>query len=276
MKLARMFLGVLTLTALMIFTGCDDLDNYDRTPPSEPRNIWTVTRDNRVDIYWNDNHERDVAGYNVYYSYSYDGKYTLIDNTNENYFYDYGAKNGTTYYYAVTAYDYNGNESELSTDVIYDTPRPEGFNQAIFDYNVSSSNAGYDFNNYLVVPYNGDEADFFFEWYNDVPYLDVWDDSDIQDMGPTYDIWDVDVAPDGGWVPANADENFKYVEAVEGHTYVVWTWDNHYAKVRVKQITNERIVFDWAYQLVEGNRELKRGKSSIDRKNMPQKLIRTR
>ena len=271
-----MFLGVLTLIALMFFTGCDDMDNYDRTPPSEPRNIYTVTGDNRIDIYWDDNHERDLAGYNVYYSYSYDGKYTLIDNTRENYFVDYGAENGVTYYYAVTAYDYNGNESELSTDIIYDTPRPEGFNQAIFDYNVSPSNAGYDFNNYLVVPYNGDDADFFFEWYDGVPYLDVWDDSDIQDMGPTNNIWDVDVAPSGGWIPADADENFKYVEAIEGHTYVVWTWDNHFAKVRVESITNERVVFDWAYQLVEGNRELKRGKSSFDRKNMPQKLLRTR
>ena len=32
---------------------------------------------------------------------------------------------------AVAAYDFNGNESELSYDVIYSTPRPEGFNQPI-------------------------------------------------------------------------------------------------------------------------------------------------
>ncbi|MCK7520206.1 MAG: hypothetical protein MZV64_22195 [Ignavibacteriales bacterium] len=44
------------------------------------------------------------------------------------------AVNGDKYYYAVAAYDYNGNESELSYDVIYSTARPEGFNQAIFDY----------------------------------------------------------------------------------------------------------------------------------------------
>ncbi len=276
MKTMRVILGALTLASLIIFNGCDELNNYDTTPPSEPRNIRTITGDNRVDIYWDENPERDVAGYNVYYSYSYDGKYTLINNTTDNYFVDYGAKNGETYYYAVTAYDYNGNESELSTDVVYDTPRPEGFNQAIFDFNVSPDNSGYDFNNYLVVPYNGKEADFYFEIYNNVPYLDVWEDSDIQDMGSTQDIYDVSAAPTGGWVPADQGKNFKYVEAIPGHTYVIWTWDNHYAKVRVKNITTERVVFDWAYQLVEGNRELKRGTSSFDRNHMPQRVFHTR
>lgn len=261
----------------MFFSGCDEFDNFDSKPPSEPGNIRTITGDNRVDIIWDENYENDVAGYNVYYSYSYNGKYELIGSTEDNYFIDYDAKNGETYYYAVTAYDYNGNESDLSYDVVYDTPRPEGFNQAIFDFNISPNNSGYDFSNYLVVPYNGEDADFFFEIYNGTPYIDVWDDSDIQDMGATNDIWDVDVAPTSGWIPKdNEDDNFKYAEAIAGHTYVIWTWDNHFAKVRISNITNERIVFDWAYQLVEGNIELKRGASKVDRNNMPDKLIRTR
>jgi hypothetical protein len=272
MKTIKLLIGTLAVASLMMFQGCDEFDNYDTTPPSEPRNIKTITGDNRVDIYWDENYDRDLAGYNVYYSYSYNGKYELIGNTQDNYFIDNGAKNGEKYYYAVTAYDFNGNESELSTDVVYDTPRPEGFNQAIFDYNISPSNSGYDFNNYLVVPYNSDNADFFFEFYNGVPYLDVWDDSDIQDMGSTVDIYDVDVAPTSGWIPANEGENFKYAEAKVGHTYVIWTWDNHFAKVRISNITNQRVVFDWAYQLVEGERELKRGISTIDRNNMPNKI----
>jgi hypothetical protein len=276
MKKVKIFFSMLALTSLIILSGCDEFDEYDTTPPSEPRNVRTVTGDNRVDIMWDENRERDLAGYNVYYSYSYDGKYELIGYTDENYFIDNGASNGETYYYAVTAYDFNGNESELSTDVVYDTPRPEGMNQAIFDLNISPSNSGYDFSNYLVVPYNGDDADFFFEYYNGVPYITVWDDSDLQDMGSTVDIYDVDVAPQYGWIQAQPDENVKYAEAIIGHTYVVWTWDNHFAKVRVKNITNERIVFDWAYQLVEGNRELKRSASKTDRNNMPSKVLRTR
>jgi hypothetical protein len=277
MKTMKLLFGIISLTSILFLSGCDEFDEFDSRPPAEPSNIRTITGDNRVDIIWDENYERDVAGYNVYYSYSYDGKYELIGSTEDNYFIDYDAKNGETYYYAVTAYDYNGNESDLSYDIIYDTPRPEGFNQAIFDFNVSTSNSGYDFSNYLVVPYNGEDADFFFEIYNGTPYLDVWDDSDIQDMGATNDIWDVDAAPTSGWIPKdNEEDNFKYVEAIAGHTYVVWTWDNHFAKVRISNITNERIVFDWAYQLVEGNIELKRGASKVDRDNMPDKLIRTR
>lgn len=274
MKKLRLLLIAFITAFLMI--GCDELDNsrYDNIPPSPPTNIRTITGDNRVDIFWDHSPERDVAGYNVYYSYSYSGKYTLIGSTDDNYFIDDGAKNGITYYYAVTAYDYNNNESELSRDVVYDTPRPEGFNQAVFDFNISPNNSGYDFSNYRVISYNDEAADFFFENYNGTFYINVWEDTDIQDMGATQDIYEISHAPIDGWIPIKTGENIKYAEAIIGHTYVIWTWDNHYAKIRIKNITRERMVFDWAYQLVEGNRELKRNSTSIDRKNMPEKILR--
>jgi hypothetical protein len=258
MKKKRIVLLTMLIGASLLLNGCRKFDHfYDDTPPGPPRNIRTVTGDNRVDLSWDRNYEHDVAGYNIYYSYSYDGKYNLIGSSDDNYFIDRGANNGNTYYYAVTAYDYEGNESDLSNDVVYDTPRPEGFNQAIFDYNVSASNSGYYFKKYLVVPYNDKDADIYFEKYNNVYYLNVWEDEDIQDMGSTKDIWDISTAPISGWVPKDTGDNFKYVEAKVGHTYVIWTWDNHFAKVRITSISNGRLVFDWAYQLVEGNRELK-------------------
>lgn len=270
----RILLSTLFLGAI-IFNGCDKLNNYyDDTPPSPPKNVSTVTGDNRVDIFWDYNTENDVAGYNVYYAYSYNGKYTLLGSTKKDSFVDSGAKNGTTYYYAVTAYDYNGNESELSKDEVYDTPRPEGFDQTIYDYRRFPNNSGYDFSKYLVLPFDDKYADLFFENYNGTFYLNVWDDSDIQDMGPTRDIWDISYAPIGGWVPLKQGENVKYTQAKIGNTYVIWTWDNHYAKVRVKNITGERIVFDWAYQLVEGNRELKRGNVSTERKEFPRTVVK--
>lgn len=264
MKPIKKILALLALLTIPFIYGCDEFDDFyfDDEPPLPPKGVYTITGDNRIDIFWDDNYERDIAGYNVYYSYSYDGKYTLLGNTHKTEFIDYGANNGTTYYYAVTAYDYSNNESELSKDVVYDTPRPEGFNQAIFDYNRSVNNSGYDFSKYLVVPYNTDAADMFFENYNGTFYLNVWDDSDIQDMGSTRDIWDISYAPLTGWVQIQPNENVKYTPAIVGHTYVIWTWDNHYAKVRIKSMTSERMVFDWAYQLVEGNRELKRMNSS--------------
>jgi len=274
MKKTRVFLAISLIGLMAIFSGCNKFHHfYDDTPPSPPRDIWTVTGDCRVDIYWEENPENDVAGYNVYYSYSYDGKYTLIGSTESTHFIDDGAQNGSTYYYAVAAYDWEGNESDLSEDVVYDTPRPEGFNQALFDYIKSPNNSGYDFSKYLVLPYDDAASDFFFEKYNGKFYLDVWDDSDLQDMGSTIDIYDINKAPQGGWIPIDAGENIKYAEAKVGHTYVIWTWDNHYAKVRIKSISSERMVFDWAYQLAEGNRELKRIQKD-ERQNPPKEIKR--
>ena len=239
---------------ILSLSSCDIHDPYyyiDNQPPSPPSGIVVLNGDNRVDISWLRNYENDVAGYNIYYSYSYDGKYTMIGSANSNYYIDYGANNGVTYFYAVTAYDYNGNESDLSYDAVYSTPRPEGFNQAIFDYIRFPQNAGYSFSEYFVVPYDDQGADVFFENYNGTFYLDVWNDTDIKDMGLTKDIYDIPYAPTTGWSESK-DEIAKV-----GHTYVIWTWNNHFAKMRVKSITNDRIVFDWAYQLIEGNTQLK-------------------
>ena len=257
---------LLALMLSVIYFGCSkhDFFKYDDTPPSPPTDVYTITGDNRIDIFWNDSPERDVAGYNVYYSYD-NYKFTLLGSTGDNYYVDLGASNGETIYYAVTAYDYNGNESDLSKDLVYDTPRPEGFNQAIFDYLQFPNNSGYDFSTYSVLPYDDLGTDFFFENYNGTFYLDVWNDSDIQDMGKTIDIYDITYAPASGW------SSTKDVIAEVGHTYVVWTWDNHFAKIRVKTITNERVVFDWAYQLVEGNKELK-GKVTPEHRNPLDKL----
>ena len=263
MKTTKYLLMTLLLSFFFL-TGCDENDYYyyDNEPPSPPTNVWTITGDNRVDIFWDHNPERDVAGYNVYYCMTYEGRYTLLGSTVDNSFIDNGAENGVTYYYGVAAYDDNGNESELSYDVVYDTPRPEGFNQAIYDYSVYPGTSGYGFSDYSVMAYDDDGTDFFFEYYDGTYYLNVWDDTDIQDMGQTYDLYDISYAPENGWVPLYDGDNVKYVEAIPGNTYVIWTWDNHYAKVRIDRIINDRLVFDWAYQLVEGERELKRHNTS--------------
>jgi hypothetical protein len=242
---------IITVTA---FFGC----NYhqptyyvDTIAPHAPSGLTIYNGDERVDISWIHNRESDLAGYNIYYSRSYDGKYTLIGSSSSNYFVDYDVYNGEIYYYAVTAYDFSGNESELSRDFVYAAPRPEGFNQAIFNYRNFPNNSGYSFYNFTVVPYDDLKSDFFFENYNGTFYLNVWDDTDIIDMGPTNDIYDILYAPVSGW------SSTKDVIVSPGNTYVIWTWDNHFAKVRVKNITRDRIVFDWAFQLVKGERLLK-------------------
>jgi hypothetical protein len=254
---------ILLISFVLYSCGVNDSFNQiDNTPPAPPTGITVVNGDNRVDLTWNNNYESDLAGYNVYYAYSYNGKYTLIGSTSDNYFIDDGASNGTTYYYAVTAYDYNGNESDLSYDVIYSTPRPEGFNQAISDFRRFPEISGYTFDDFSVVSYDDPSTDFFFGVYNGVDSIMIWDNANIMDMGPTQDIYDIPYAPQKGWTNAIS------AVAIPEHTYVIWTRDNHYAKVRISQITSNRMVFDWAFQLVQGERQLKPRKSSGDRKSL--------
>lgn len=277
----QMILRYFLITALIItFVACDNNDDYyyDNTPPSPPRNLNVFVGDQSVELSWDDNNESDVAGYNVYYNYTYGGEYTLIGSTENNYYVDYDVNNGDLYYYAIAAYDYNGNESELSYDEVYGVPRPQGMNQSIMDYLKFPNSAGYDFSEFLVGSYNevtdDFSADFFFENFEGTYYLNVWDDSEIQDMGSTQDIYDITYAPISGWVPLVEGENVKYTEAKVGHTYVIYTWDFHFAKIRITSITSERIFFDWAYQLLEDERQLKRGTAPEKRNSIPDKVIK--
>ena len=252
----KIFLSLVILSTLLLFQACHINDPYnhnnytpDYTPPSIPTGVQVLNGDNVVDLSWDRNRENDLAGYNIYFSTSYYGKYTLIGSSTTNSYTDNGAQNGVLNYYAVTAYDQSGNESELSKDNVYATPRPEGFNQAISDYRRFPNTSGYQFSTYSVV--HDTLSDVFFENSNGTFYLKVWDDSDILDAGPTTSIYDIPFAPTSGW------STTKNAIAIIGHTYVIWTWNNHFAKIRVKNITNDRMVFDWAYQLVEGDAQLK-------------------
>ena len=244
-----------TLGALLIavaLTGCHEPFIIDTTPPSPPQGVIATALDNAAELRWFRNPEPDVAGYRIWVSDRYDGEYEIIGTTPDVRFVDAGAQNGARVYYAISAYDFDDNESDLSRDVVYATPRPEGFGTKLANYRTAPLSAGYDFSTYSVGNYNDDYTDVFFEAVNGRYYLNVWNDSDIQDMGYTNSLYDIAVAPSAGWSPSRS------VEAIAGHTYIVWTWDDHFAKVRVREITTQRVTFDWAYQLAKSNPELKR------------------
>jgi fibronectin type 3 domain-containing protein len=253
----RILFYAVTLFSLVFLAACDrkhnrdNYDNIDNTPPSAPTGLVITNGDNQVTISWNQNYERDVSGYNVYYSIDYYGKYNLIGSTKSNYYTDYGARNGQTYYYAVTAYDYNGNESDLSKQNANATPRPEGFSENIYDYHIYSSTSGFSFYSYSNVSNTNSTCDFYYDNDNGTPYLVASNYNDIQDVGHTSDIYDIPYAPTTGWSTTGD------AVAIIGHTYVIWTHDNFYAKIRISNITNDRIVFDWAFQTVKGNTQLK-------------------
>ena len=250
--------NLLLLLSIIFIIGCKErILAPDMTPPVSPSGLYTFPGDGAVEVHWAPNPEMDIAGYNVYSGTALRGKYDLVGTTRQNYFIDSPLHDGVTYYYTVTAYDHNGNESAPGFEIVYDTPRPEGYGIRLYDYISSPDAAGYDFSSNTVGPYDDKYADMFYEYSNGRFYMDVWKDSDIQDMGFTNSLYTVGDAPEGGWSPT------KDVPLIVGHTYVVWTWDNHFAKFRVLQLSTAKVVFDWVYQLQEGNPRLAKG--SADR-----------
>ncbi|NOY87894.1 MAG: hypothetical protein GXO93_00710 [FCB group bacterium] len=249
------------VTIIFVFSSCNDNNPvvYDNVPVA-PQGVYSVTGDNAVYIFWNGIYENDVAGYIVYRSLEPNNNFVEIGrvdaDSNPNLdlliyeFDDNTAKNGVTYYYAVSAYDVAGQESELSAENVFDTPRPDG-QITLFDYQVDSTLSGYNFAAQATVNYNSPVADVYIDRVGGVFYLNVTDTlTDIQDMGYTSSFDDISYAPQDGW-----SEN-GWSEIIVGHTYVIWTRDSHYAKMRVLSINTNSVTFRWAYQTDQDNPEL--------------------
>ncbi len=252
MKRAKGILQLILVTSGLILSPCC-YEETDHEPPAVPRGLNSITGDEEVMLTWYHNTEPDLAGYKIYRGFAPEGPYYLIGETNLDYFLDYGLSNGQTYFYAISACDIHDNESDLSYETIFDTPRPEGFNEKLFDYLEYPTYAGWDFSNYTVVPYNHTYCDFYFGYdeYNNSYYFFIRRTGGlIQDMGYTSSFDEIGYAPDDGWSPTGM------VEAITGHTYVIWTWDNHFAKIRVASMKPGYVIFDWAYQVDPGNPEL--------------------
>jgi len=257
----KTFLGLIFLLGLsFIFVGCEErvyVVRPDHTPPSVPKGLYSVTGDKAVWLFWEENDEGDFAEYWIYRRLKDDEYYKRIAITTAAKYVDRKVTNGVTYYYAVSAVDENENESDLSDAIynVYDTPRPEGSGEIIQDYHRFPETSSYDFSKEEVVSYDDGDKDIYLD-YDDhykVYFLCVADEyTDIQDFGYTRSLDDVNVSPDSGW------SQLGWVELILGHSYIVWTWDNHFAKLRVKGIIESSygIIFDWAYQVDKGNPEL--------------------
>jgi len=260
MRAMAMFL----ITSAVVLTGCDDEADpvavRDAFPPAAPRGVYTVTGDREVFVYWLENTEQDVAGYRVYQAPCATGTncpYDLVGATTGLSFRVDGLTNGVTRYYAVAAYDRAGNEGELSPEILFDTPRPEGTDRILVNYLDSAPASGYDFSARAIRRWDDPVTDMFFGYNGSIYQMFVPVDTDIQDAGYAGDLDAVDFAPGAGWSPSGT------VELIESHCYVVWTRDDHFAKFRVTGLQSPepglpaRVVFDWAYQTATGNRELR-------------------
>jgi hypothetical protein len=254
-----------------VLSGCEDdcpTAVCDRGLPPTPSGVYTVTGNRSVQVYWSPIRGAGVRSYGVYRSRTADGMYELradLTASDDPHFIDTGLTNGTTYYYAVDArYDYG--ISELSNETVADTPRPDGSGLVVYDIDADSSRAGLDLSRVeergvgsdMVVPWGQELVDYYLivldGLFRLVPTEIFLGDSsywnDIQDFGYTDHMDEINFAPLSGWSLDPVG-----VELIGGHTYIIWTWDDRFAKVRVTGIEDDHVVLEWAYQTSEDDWE---------------------
>ena len=247
---------VFALSIALLALGCQDKVTNVTTdrPPNTVDGVYSVTGDGRVTVYWRANQESDIARYKVYRNNAPTGTFTLLGSTPSpgTSFIDTGVTNGNTYYYAVSAVDLAGQESaELSFENVFDTPRPEGFGVTLTNKFATDATSGWDFSAQTRRPSLDLLTDIYYgsQGGHNLVYVPI--DTEIQDAGFVA-LRDVDFAPPSGW---SADGQ---VEAIVGHSYIVLTRDNHYAKFEVKSRDGTAMLLDWAYQIDVNNPELTR------------------
>lgn len=254
--------------------GCDHHDHdhyhdgttgvgYDRAPI--PAGLYSVTGDESVELHWAPIRDAGVLGYNVYRAASYDGPYDWIGKrvgAESVTFVDNDVVNGVTYFYAVDSYTQD-ETSDLSYEEIADTPRPDGTRLRVYEFEARPDESGIDFGDVLdgqytqrdelVVPWDDAFASYYVLELDGLLRLvptEVFVDgesfwNDLQDFGYTDDLDDVNFAPAEGWSLDPVG-----VELILGHSYILWTWDDYYAKMRVVEINYDQsyVVVDWALQ----------------------------
>lgn len=261
----RRLVPVLLAAAVLGVAGCNDSSSpRDVTPPAAPRGLFSVTGDKSVTLNWLANTEGDLAGYRVYEAPCASGSncpYDRIGATAATQFVANGLTNGVTRYYAVSAVDASGNESPLSYEDVFDTPRPAG-STALNNFVNGTAGAGWDFSAFAKVDQTDPSADIFYGNNGSIAQMFATEvqvapgqfiPNDIQDAGYATSLDAVDFSPVGanaGWSPTGT------VELIPGHCYIVWTWDDHYAKFRVTGVSSTTVSLDWAYQTATGNPEL--------------------
>ena len=262
---SRSILLLVALVATLALAGCGGDKIYhseeDLQPPATPRGVYSITGDGQVTIVWLGSDESDLQGYVVYRSSDPDGPYEKIsdiivdDLPGQLEYTDRDVRNGNTYYYAVSSFDFAGNLSELSYEDVFDTPRPAGYGVRLYANDDRVDQSAFDFSRYAVTGGNDPQADILITRDNGVFYVESVDHEDVltdlQDFGYTESLDVLDWAPPDGW-----SQN-GWAELILGHTYAIWTRDDHYAKIRVTRLTNNFVEFDWAYQIDTGNPELK-------------------
>ena len=252
--------GILTTLLFVMLIGSiggcyvDTSDRDNDEPPAAPRGVKTITGDEQVTVEWYPNGEYDLAGYTVWRGRdgaNFDALAEISENATR--YTDTTVRNGETYFYAVSAYDTDGNESELSPEDAWDTPRPEGRNVALDDYNLFPGRSGFDFSQPQKgsIPWDAPATDVYFGFDTEVNVRYLYSDNEtlMQDLGYHEYFDGVDFVPEFGYTTL-------FVELIEGHIYAVYTPDGNFAKIQVRKLADDAVVFDWAYQTEPENVQL--------------------
>ena len=255
--------------AALVFSGCDSCSDctvveavVEPGPPSAPDGVYSVTGDGVVSLYWNPNPEADLAGYKIYWSDdNVDFEFVAEVPNNQTYYDDYDVDNGVTYFYAITAFDTDGEESDLSYETVFDTPRYEGVNLELYDYlGPDSLRSGYNFDSFnsnATQKWDDPSTDIYFGIPNGMRTLFAAGTGvDVQDYGYAEYFEDVCWAPFQGW------SMHKKAEMILKHVYIVRLRKGnnyYYDKIWVKGFNADSVVLDWAYQTAPDNPELAPG-----------------
>ena len=276
----------IALVGTAALTGCFDdahrrdvLDYNDNVAPGEPRDVYSVTGDGQVTVYWSPPHDADLAGFRILISRDDQDYYRIADApVSQRHWVVRGAslpadvpfdlRNGSTYWFAVESVDYAGNHSDLGdATVATDTPRPAGRDLRLYDANgPRHAESGYDFSR---SPYgyglesNSLFTDVYYAWEGR-PVLRTAQPSvvELQDLG-ALEIDDDRVGhlDESTWSPAAS------VPLQVGHVILLKLYEEtrsgndvepfNVAKVRVIDLTGDSVLLDWAYQIQPNSTELK-------------------
>ena len=252
------------------------VDERNRLPA--PGNLVSVSLDRAVQLSWPANARQTggerFAHYRVYSTpYNLDtdecdaSRWVLEGTTVSEDFLATGLPNGAPRCFAASAVSVDGHES-VWTRPRADTPRYDARNVLLFTREVTLAQSGFRF--FVpssgafgaVLPGDRSDLDFRVERRADGSLWLVPVRSGVRvalyGNAPVSDLTSIDVAPASGF-------SSGAIEAVPGYGYVfemLLADGLHYGAVRVTHVSNDYVLFDWAYQSDPGNPELKRARRS--------------
>ncbi len=248
-------------------------------PPAVPTSVAGVALDDAAYLIWSDApaSEDDFSFYRVYLIDGPDD--LLLGETDSPGFIDLLAVNGSTFTYFVTSVDDQGHESGGSS-LVEVTPRPDYTGELVNAYQDAPGNAGFQFQESedAAAVVSGDDPDRHFRLESDVdglwlvpgPGVEIYPTGQFTSalkcgVGADGDCTSWEVAPTSGYafgdVPVDAE--FTYMFRVPG-----FGGGLNYGAIRVTllgqdQAGDDVMVFDWAYQIQEGNPNLSTAEGSV-------------